>query len=53
MEDPTILSCPMLNVFMTIDTDFWPWLSAHEPLAYLEDLLRDVYGHTPQGHFTV
>ena len=35
----------MLNVFYTIDTEFWPRKDI------FEDFQRDIYGRTPQGDF--
>src|SRR5207248_1014096 len=43
--------CRMLNVFLTFDTEAWPFTPGWRESALDQDLRRDVYGETRQGTF--
>jgi hypothetical protein len=41
----------MLNVFLTVDTEFWPRADIPAADKYVEAVNRDIYGRTPDGEF--
>lgn len=41
----------MLNVFLTIDTEFWPRKQYVNSLDYRDDFNRDIHGVTPGGNY--
>lgn len=41
----------MLNIFLTVDTEFWPYKQDWLDGAMTEDIKRDIYGVTPDGEF--
>lgn len=41
----------MLNVFLTVDTEFWPRQQYVNPLDYRNDFNRDIHGFTPDGNY--
>lgn len=43
----------MLNVFITVDTEFWPRSPAPRPSGLADDFRRDIHGATPEGDFGV
>ena len=41
----------MLDVYYTIDTEFWTTRNLSTPKDYEEDFDRDIHGRTPQGDY--
>ena len=41
----------MLDVYYTIDTEFWTTQDLKKPEDYEEDFERDIYGRTPKGDY--
>jgi hypothetical protein len=41
----------MLNVFITVDTEFWPRSHDGDAGRYVEAVERDIHGRTPDGSF--
>ena len=44
---------PPVNVFITVDTEWWPRSANWRDGAYQADVQRDFYGETPAGDFGV
>ena len=42
-----------MNVFITVDTEFWPSGKSVDPAKYMEDFQRDIYGVTPTGAYGI
>lgn len=42
-----------LNVFITVDTEVWPWANGWREAVLGDDLRRDIHGITPEGEFGI
>lgn len=43
----------VLKVFITVDTEVWPWSRDWRATALKDDLRRDIHGITPEGEFGI
>lgn len=51
--DPISGAEPPVDVFLTVDTEWWPRSPNWRDGGYQADVQRDFYGETPNGHYGV